>query len=181
MKRFLIAIIALLTLSIASYAQSGGGPRMAAGPMGGVQRYLDMDPVKDAEKMTKKLSKKLELTEEQETSVEELLATQNTKLKEIVTEYEPTLTVMREEMMAARDDNMGDREAMRASMQEIRGKYEEDLTAMRTKIQEVNGETDEEMKVILEEDQYEAYATMKEERIEERRRPGGRGGRRPNG
>jgi len=169
MNKVFVVTLTLLTIALGTYAQRS--------PMAGIQEYMDMDPEKNAEKMTKSLSKELDLSEEQEAQVQELYAAQYTKIQVIAVSYEPTITAMREEAQAARDAYTGDPESMRAAMQEIRSKYQEDLSGMRTKIQEVNAETDEALKGILDESQYEGYLALKEDRKERRQGRGRRGGR----
>lgn len=175
MRKVLIATITLLTITLGIYAQRS--PGMGRGPMAGIQEYMDMDPEKNAEKTTKRLSQELDLSEEQGTQVQDLYVGQYTKVQVIAVSYEPTIAAMREEAQAARDVHTGDPESMRAAMQEIRSKYREDLSGMRTKIQEVNAGTDEALKEILDESQYQSYLALKEERKEKRQGRGRSGGR----
>jgi len=184
MKRQFLVLAALTMVVFSLQAQPQRGQGRGGQMMAQIEELQDMDPQARAEELTQKLTKKLDLSEDQANQVEELYTAQGSELQQIAKTYQPTIDAMRDEIQAAREENVGDREAMRASMQEIREKYQEDTDKLQEEMKAVRIDTDEKMQEILSDEQYATYDQMKEERQDNRqdrkksRRPGG--GRRPN-
>ena len=184
LKKIGIGLVAMMLVLFTAQAQPperGEGFRGGPGGPGGMRGQMmgQLAGIEGADKeswveaRTARMIKKLKLNEDQASQLTALYGQNFESLQAIQAEYGPTIASMREEMMAAREENMGDRESMRASMMEIRGKYEEELAVVQESLKGMRETNKEELELILTEEQFEDFEKMQNRQRENpgRRRP----------
>lgn len=176
LKKIGIGIVAFMLVAFTAQAQppDRGGPGGMRGQMMGQLADIEhADKASWVEARTSRMIKKLKLNEDQVSQVNALYGQNFESLQALQAEYGPAIASMREEMMAARDENMGDRESMRASMTEIRGKYEGELAVVQETLKGMRASNKEELELILTAEQFANFEKMQNRQRENpgRRRP----------
>ncbi|MEM6629622.1 MAG: Spy/CpxP family protein refolding chaperone [Bacteroidota bacterium] len=172
-------LIALFAISTSIQAQPGrfegqGQPGMRGQPLGQLEGIAEADEETWVQDRVDRLTKKLELNEDQVSQVNALYSQNFKSLQGLQETHGPSLAAMREEMQTVREENQGDWEGMRASMGAIRDKYGEDIEAVRESLTGMRSTNKEEMELILTEEQFETF-----QKLEDRQREN-RGRKRPN-
>jgi len=128
------------------------------------------NPAETNRKIVEKLDAAVVLTDEQETEVNLLLEATQEELASVKAKYEPTVSLMREDLKKIRNKygrvNDENRSQVRTEIKLVRAEYEPELQKMRQEYEGIKDEVKADIKTILSSDQLAKLKKLNTERRE---------------